>query len=89
MGDMAFGKSFNMLETKDHHWAVKLISDGNALLKFHAPIWVIRLLISIPGAMKDFHRMVNYCAKSLAERIDVRPSLCSFVNGVGGLNAYR
>lgn len=28
MGDLGFGKSFNMLESGETHWAIKLLGEG-------------------------------------------------------------
>ena len=28
MGDLAFGKSFNMLDSGEEHWAIKLLGEG-------------------------------------------------------------
>lgn len=28
MGDLAFGKSFDMLQSGEEHWAIKLLNEG-------------------------------------------------------------
>ncbi len=71
MGDLAFGKSFGMLENDKEHWAVALINTGLEALAFLFPIWLFRILISIPGLLKDHARIVEFCNAQLDERIKV------------------
>ena len=73
MGDLAFGTSFKMLETSEEHWAIKLLNGGMEPLSWMFPMWLFRLLSAIPGAMSDYWRFIDYCAKRLEERMNVRP----------------
>lgn len=34
MGELGFGKSFNMLESGETHWAIKLLGQGMCLLPY-------------------------------------------------------
>ncbi|TGO67404.1 hypothetical protein BOTNAR_0043g00080 [Botryotinia narcissicola] len=69
IGDLAFGKSFDMLKTGEKHFALKILQEGMEPLGILTPIpWVFPILIKIPGAMDGFNRFVNYCA----EHIDIR-----------------
>ena len=71
MGDLAFGKSFDMLQTDQEHWAVGLLNSGLEALAFLFPIWLFRVLISIPGLLKDHERIVEFCSEQLDKRIKV------------------
>jgi tryprostatin B 6-hydroxylase len=71
MGDLAFGKSFDMLHNDQEHWAVSLLNSGLEALAFLFPIWLFRVLISIPGLLKDHARIVEFCCAQLDKRIKV------------------
>lgn len=71
MGDLAFGKSYNMLESGEKHWSLKLLSEGMDPLGFNFPIWFFRLLIAIPGAAAGHFKFVNYCSQQLEERMKI------------------
>jgi tryprostatin B 6-hydroxylase len=77
MGDLAFGKPFHMLENDEEHWAVTLMNAGLEALAFLFPIWLFRVLISIPGLLKDHERIVNFCNDQLEKRINVCISISS------------
>ncbi|KAM0169945.1 hypothetical protein ACHAPF_009504 [Botrytis cinerea] len=70
IGDLAFGKSFDMLQTGEQvHFALKILQEGMEPLGFLTPVpWVFPILINIPGAMDGFNRFISYCA----EHIDIR-----------------
>ena len=74
MGDLAFGTSFKMLEMSEEHWAIKLLIEGMEPISWMFPTWLFRLLAAIPGAMSNFWRFLDYGAKRLEERMNVRPS---------------
>jgi len=71
MGDLAFGKPFDMLKNDEEHWAVTLMNTGLEALAFLFPIWLFRVLISIPGLLKDHERIVKFCNDQLDKRINV------------------
>lgn len=51
MGDLAFGKSFSMLEDGKAHPALKIVHDGQSLLGYITPVpWFVPILKLIPGA---------------------------------------
>lgn len=51
MGDLAFGKSFDMLRSGEKHFALKLLQDGMRPVGILTPIpWILPILLSIPGA---------------------------------------
>lgn len=69
MGDLAFGSSFNMLETSEEHWAIKLLHEGLAPLYWLLPVWIFRLMMAIPGLMRDYFKLIGYCNQRLDERM--------------------
>jgi tryprostatin B 6-hydroxylase len=71
MGDLAFGKSFDMLKKDEEHWAIALMNTGLEALAFLFPTWLFRVLIAIPGLLKDHARIVEFCNNQLDERIKV------------------
>ena len=73
MGDLAFGTSFKMLETSEEHWAIKLLNEGMEPLSWMFPMWFLRLMTAVPGLMRDFWRFLDYGAKRVEERMNVRP----------------
>ncbi|OBT38604.1 hypothetical protein VE00_11101 [Pseudogymnoascus sp. WSF 3629] len=51
MGDLAFGKSFDMLKSGEKHFALKLLQDGMRPVGILTPIpWILPILLAIPGA---------------------------------------
>jgi len=71
MGDLAFGRSFNMVESGKVHWAIKLLNAGMDPLGFSFPSWFFRLVAAIPGASKGYWDFVGFCTKQLEDRIAV------------------
>lgn len=71
MGDLAFGKSFDMLETSEEHWAIKLLNAGLEPLAFAFPVWFFRLLTAIPGLTRDWWRFIDFCAQRVEQRLKV------------------
>jgi tryprostatin B 6-hydroxylase len=71
MGELAFGRSFDMLRNDEEHWAVSLLNSGLEALAFLFPIWLFRVLISIPGLLKDHARILEFCCTQLDRRIKV------------------
>ena len=71
MGDLAFGTSFNMLETSEEHWAIKLLNEGIEPLAWMFPVWFFRVLTAMPLLSRDWWRFIEYCAQRLDERMGV------------------
>ena len=44
MGDLAFGTSYNMLQTGELHWAIKTLNEGMTMAGLNLPIWLFRLV---------------------------------------------
>ncbi|SLM38928.1 Cytochrome P450, E-class, group I [Lasallia pustulata] len=59
MGDLAFATSFNMLESTEEHFAVKVLDKGLEPVGWMLPTWMFRLLVAIPGLANDFVRFEN------------------------------
>jgi hypothetical protein len=72
MGDLAFGKSFNMLESGKEHILVDLINKGLSPLGVLTPVtWMIPILKLIPGSVADLNTMIGWCNEQLQYRMEV------------------
>ena len=71
MGDLAFGSSFDMLQTSQEHWAVSLLSEGMDPLKFLFPTWFFLFMVSIPMLARDWWRFIGYCISRFEQRLNV------------------
>lgn len=71
MGDLAFGKPFDMLENMKTHYAIKMLSDGMDAYGLHFPQWFFRLVTAIPGVTKGYWEFIGFCTKQLKDRVDV------------------
>ncbi|KAL9122024.1 MAG: hypothetical protein Q9187_001416 [Circinaria calcarea] len=69
MGDLAFGASFNMLETSEEHWAIKLLNSGMEPLGWMFPTWFFVMLVGVPGLANDWRRLIKYCSQKLDDRM--------------------
>lgn len=69
MGDLGFGESFGMLHSGEEHWAIGLLNAGMDPIGLWFPTWFFRTLVAIPGAVKDYHRFVDYCSAQIGKRI--------------------
>lgn len=71
MGDLAFAKSFDMLEDSKEHWAIKLLNEGMGVVTLSPPTWLFRLALPLPYLSRHYWRFMNYCGQKLDERINV------------------
>ncbi|PGH28239.1 hypothetical protein AJ80_00130 [Polytolypa hystricis UAMH7299] len=69
MGDLSFGTSFDMLESKDEHFAIKILNEGVSTLGLLIPIWFAKLMMSISSAMGEWERFVEFCLGQLTARM--------------------
>ncbi|KAF2725012.1 putative cytochrome P450 [Polychaeton citri CBS 116435] len=81
MGDLGFGKSFEMLDKGETHWAIKLLGAGMDPLGLQIPQWLFRTILAIPGAAGEYFTFIDFCNKQLAERMDAHgkkaePDIC-------------
>jgi cytochrome P450 family 628 len=80
MGDLAFGKSFNMLKSGEQHYALKLLVDGMHAIGILTPIpWILPLLLRIPGAANGNKIFTKFIEDQAASRRKVQYQLiCPF-----------
>lgn len=71
MGDLTFGHSFGMLDTKEQHWAIKTLNKGMSVIGTHLPMWVFRVMVAIPGGQEDFKVMLKYTQEEMLSRWNV------------------
>ena len=71
MGELAFGKPFDMLDSSKQHWAVQVLDDGVKVLAFMLPMWFFRLATSIPGLARDFMRLLAFSRGRVVQRMKV------------------
>ncbi|KAK2785655.1 hypothetical protein FQN52_008343 [Onygenales sp. PD_12] len=72
MGDLAFGKSFNMAKSGDAHYALKQMENSRTMVGalMNAP-WTFNLLLSLPFVSGVRTEWVEFCKKQLTERIQL------------------
>ncbi|EXJ71388.1 uncharacterized protein A1O5_05195 [Cladophialophora psammophila CBS 110553] len=70
MGDLAYGKSFDMLETGGGHWAIDLLNDGIYYMgTVGQAIWAVILFTHVPILNRNFRRFLAFCEKMIDDRI--------------------
>ncbi|KAJ5490298.1 Cytochrome P450 [Penicillium expansum] len=74
MGDLAFGASFNMLETSKEHEAIRLLNSGLTPLAYMLPMWFFRFMTAIPGMARDWWRFRSYSTSQMEKRIKMKPN---------------
>ncbi|KAL2835988.1 cytochrome P450 [Aspergillus pseudoustus] len=72
MGDLAFGQSFNMLESPDGHWAITLLKEAQVGGGLSIPSWAARLLFAFPPIARDYFRFVHFCAGQIENRLRIQ-----------------
>ncbi|KAL4888152.1 cytochrome P450 monooxygenase [Aspergillus ambiguus] len=75
MGDLTFGHSFDMLDTRQQHWAIQTLNKGMSVIGLHLPMWVFRILVAIPGGQKDFKLMLKYTKEEMLARWKSTPKV--------------
>ncbi|TVY81920.1 Tryprostatin B 6-hydroxylase [Lachnellula suecica] len=75
MGDLAYSKSFHMLETSEEHWAIKLLIGGVDPLAWMFPTWLFRLLVAIPLASRGWWKFIKYSCDKLDERMEAKTDI--------------
>jgi hypothetical protein len=69
MGDVAFGKSFDMMKEGKRHFALDLLEGGMKPLGTLTPVpWAFCILSTIPGLGAGFNQFVAWCAQQVEER---------------------
>ena len=72
MSDLAFGTSFNMLESNEEHWAIRLLNEGTEPLGYFFPTWFFRIMVAIPRLTDGWWKFIGYCSQMLDKRMKVR-----------------
>ncbi|PWY75516.1 L-ornithine-N5-monooxygenase [Aspergillus heteromorphus CBS 117.55] len=72
MGDLAFGKSFNMLDTSQEHWAVRLMKDAMVPLGLGLPTWFFRVVMAIPFLSRDWWRLNIFAEERMEKRMETQ-----------------
>ncbi|CAI6336558.1 unnamed protein product [Periconia digitata] len=73
MGDFAFAASFDMLKTKEWHYAVMLLRRALGLLGPVSPVpWLAQLALSftVIPIIRDWNEMMSWCAARMSEQIN-------------------
>jgi len=73
MGDLAFGKDFQMLESGNEHFAINLLNEGMQPMALMLPTWFFRVITAIPGLAAGYFKFIGYCNQQLQNRIEVCP----------------
>ena len=79
MGDLAFARSFNMLESGTWNHAVKLLRDGMSILGVVTPVpWLAQILFGIAGAASSWNSMIAWCKETMSTRLTLRAHSITF-----------
>jgi cytochrome P450 len=69
MGDLAFGKSFDMLKKGESHFAIDLLHNGQMSLGVVGPVpWLLLLGTRLPIVSRPYWTFVNWCTEQVRER---------------------
>ncbi|KAF9886095.1 hypothetical protein FE257_012030 [Aspergillus nanangensis] len=88
MGDLAFGKSFNMVQTEGDHFILGLFADMQPFLAVSACMpWFFIVLKNLPIVNQKRAWFVNWCSQQVQERQKMgksRRDLFSYILGDAG-----
>ena len=70
MGELAFGKNYNMLDSGELHWALELLQKGMEAAPPRMPCWLFRILVSIPFAAGGLFKFLKFCHDELESRVN-------------------
>lgn len=69
MGELAFGKSFDMLARGEKHYAIELLSEGTRPVGIFSPMpWLMILMTRIPGLSAGYQRWIAFCEEQAENR---------------------
>jgi tryprostatin B 6-hydroxylase len=69
VGDLAFGKSFDMLKNGRIHFAIELLERGMAASGVLTPIsWMIPVMAAAPIIGSEYRRLCDWCAEQVEQR---------------------
>ncbi|OAG38665.1 hypothetical protein AYO21_07171 [Fonsecaea monophora] len=70
MGDLAYGKSFDMLETGGSHWAIDLLNEGIYYMGTLGHVtWAVILFTYVPILNRKFRQFLAFCEKMIDDRV--------------------
>ena len=70
MGELSFGRSFDMLRSGERHFAIDLMKDGMTLLGLFTPTpWLARIGFSLPGVAAGWKKMFVWSDEQMRQRI--------------------
>ncbi|KAF2501920.1 putative P450 monooxygenase [Lophium mytilinum] len=73
MGDLAFGKSFDMLKNGQSHFAIDLLNKAQGAFGLLSPaVWVFRILTRMPIISADYKAFVAWCENQMIERTKMK-----------------
>ncbi|EAW19750.1 cytochrome P450 monooxygenase ftmC [Aspergillus fischeri NRRL 181] len=88
MGDLAFARSFDMLDASRNHWAVDMLMHGMIGYRYLFPSWFFRLLATMPSLSNDWHKFIGFATDTMLRRLreqvgvpDIFASLLAPLNG--------
>ena len=83
MGDLSFGKSFNMLTKGEEHYAIKLLHDNTRPIGILSPVpWFLHTCTKIPFAAEGVKRFLTYSEQCVEERKTMKvsePDVMSYI----------
>ena len=69
MSDLAFGKSLDMLQKGETHYAIEYLGKGQRPLGVLSPLpWLFVILTKIPGLSAEYQRFVSWSEQQAEER---------------------
>lgn len=72
MGDLAFGKSFDMLTSGKTHSAIKRLQDGMAPMSFAFAVpWLFWILLKIPFISDEYYKFITWSEQQALRRKEV------------------
>jgi len=70
MGDLAFGRPFNMMRNEKNHFAVNTLRQGMALVGPLTPVpWLFVIGKDIPGIAKRWKMMLAWASEQMVWRL--------------------
>jgi hypothetical protein len=76
MGDLTYGKSFDMLESGKSHWAIDILNEGIGYMGVIGyATWLVILFSQMPIITRNQRRFLKFCADQMDERIATKRDL--------------
>ena len=74
MGDLAFGQSFDMLQSGEKHFLLPLLERGTKALGLIGSLpWLFTILTKVPGISADYWVFLRWCESQMLHRKKVGP----------------